>query len=247
MRVAAGRRPHAGRRPRHRHARRRARRRALLRRSLLDRGPAAGPRPARHRHRRPGRAGDRGRRRPPRRGLRRPARGGPDHPGRLRPDGRHHRAHAGWRARPARPALRADVRRPGRGAGRPRRRAVRRLLGGARAGAVLGAAGCGRRAVRRRHLAGLRDRRGAGGDPLRAELARRVGRRGRRRLAGMGTGRPRRDHRRPEPDGRPRRAGGRRVRCRAARPRNHGRPARRADRRRRHPPARRHPRRHVGP
>ena len=47
--------------------------------------------------------------------------------------------------------------------------------------------------------------------------------------------------------GRPRRAGGRRVRGRAARPRSHGRPARRADRRRRHPPARRRPRRHVGP
>ena len=126
--------------------------------TVVHRGAAPRPlRPERRRDRRdPGH--DRCRR-PARRGVRRAAPARPHPAGRLRGDRGHRRTHPGRWHRAARPPLRADLRPPGRGPGRARRRSGRRLRAGRRARPFLGAAGRGRRPVRGGHVADLRLRR----------------------------------------------------------------------------------------
>ena len=109
--------------------------------------------------------------------------------------------------RPARAQTRADLRSPGRRAGRARRRRRRGLRPRPRTGLVLGAAWRGRRAVRRGHGAAVRHRPRTGDDPHRGALVgRRAGGTG-HRLASLGTGRPGRTHRQPRPGVRSRRTG----------------------------------------
>ena len=123
-----------------------------------------------------------------RQGVRRPARARRDDPGGLRPGGRDRRAHARRRARDHGPPPRADLGLARRRGGR-RRRAARGVRRAARAGAVLGAAGRGRRPLRHRDLVHVPHRAGPAGDGLRPALHGCGRTRG--GVAGVGAGRAR--------------------------------------------------------
>ena len=162
-----------------------AERRPLLRGPLVDRRRrrrrrAAGRRDGRRRR------GDGGRRDPAGRPLRRARRARPHDRRRLRASRRDRGSHARRRARAPRPQARPHLRPAAGRPGRARRRTRPRLRRPPGRGAVLGAAWCGRRARRRRLLAGLQDPPRPGRHQLPARLAARGRRRGPRRLAGLG-------------------------------------------------------------